>query len=562
MEVNDLAKDSNSDITITPLGGVGEIGKNMMLFEMDDEMIIIDSGIKFPEDDLLGIDLVIPDFTYVMENKDKVKAIVLTHGHLDHIGALPYLLKELDVPVYGTKLTLGLLQGNLKEHNLQGKRTLKVVTPGQSYQIGSRKIEFIKMNHSIADTCALAIHTPEGPIVYASDFKFDQTPIDGEVADFHKLAELGDSDPGVLALFSDSTNAEREGYTLSEKVVGGTIDDIFRETKDRIVVATFASNIHRVQQIADAAMKYNRKIALTGRSMLENVKTARELGYLTIPEDVIIDTRDISNLPDDQVVLLTTGSQGEPMAALTRMARGDHYHINTKDGDTVIISARAIPGNEKVIGQTINQLTERGANVIFEELSGVHVSGHASQEELKLMMNLTKPKYFLPTHGEYRHMDKHADLAKQVGIPEENIYLADVGDVIKFGPEKIEKKNTITSGDVLVDGLGVGDVGNIVLRDRKMLSEHGILIVVVTIDDNGNIIAGPDIITRGFVYIRESEKLISDAQQRVREKLRECEEKGTTEWSVWKSTIKDSLKNYIYSRIHRKPMIMPIIMEI
>ncbi len=562
MEVNDLAKDTNSDITITPLGGVGEIGKNMMLFEMDDEMIIIDSGVKFPEDDLLGIDLVIPDFTYVMENKDKVKAIVLTHGHLDHIGALPYLLKELDVPVYGTKLTLGLLQGNLKEHNLQGKRKLKVVTPGKSYQIGSREVEFIRMNHSIADTCALAIHTPEGPIVYASDFKFDQTPIDGEVADFHKLAELGDSDPGVLALFSDSTNAERKGYTLSEKVVGGTIDDIFRETRDRIVVATFASNIHRVQQIADAAMKYNRKIALTGRSMIENVKTARELGYLTIPEDVIIDTRDISNLPNDQVVLLTTGSQGEPMAALTRMARGDHYHINIKDDDTVVISARAIPGNEKVIGQTINQLFERGANVIFEELSGVHVSGHASQEELKLMMNLTKPKYFVPTHGEYRHMHKHAKLAEEVGIPKDNIYIAEMGDVIKFGPEKIEKKNNITAGDVLVDGLGVGDVGNIVLRDRKMLSEHGILIVVVTIDKNGNIIAGPDIITRGFVYIRESEKLISDAQERVREKLRECEEKGVTEWSVWKSTIKDSLNNYIYSRIHRKPMIMPIIMEI
>ncbi len=562
MEVTSLAKDTKSDITITPLGGVGEIGKNMMLFEMDDEMIIIDSGVKFPEDDLLGIDLVIPDFTYVMENKDKIKGIVLTHGHLDHIGALPYLLKELDVPVYGTKLTLGLLQGNLKEHNLQGKRKLKVVTPGKSYQVGSRKIDFIRMNHSIADTCALAIHTPEGPIVYASDFKFDQTPIDGEVADFHKLAELGDSDPGVLALFSDSTNAERKGYTLSEKVVGGTINEIFRETRDRIVVATFASNIHRVQQIADAAMKFNRKIAFTGRSMIENVKTARELGYLTIPEDVILDIRDISNLPNDKVVLLTTGSQGEPMAALTRMARGDHYHINIRKGDTVIISANPIPGNEKFVGQTINQLFKRGAKVIYEDVSGVHVSGHASQEELKLMLNLVKPKYFVPTHGEYRHLHKHAELAEKVGVPKDNIYISEVGDVIKFGPEKVEKLRNITAGDVLVDGLGVGDVGNIVLRDRKMLSEHGILIVVVTIDKNGKIMSGPDIITRGFVYIRESEKLISDAQERVRQALKECEEDNITEWSKLKSTITNSLNNYIYSRIHRKPMIMPIIMEI
>lgn len=557
-----MTEETKSDITITPLGGVGEIGKNMMLFEMDDEIIIIDSGVKFPEDDLLGIDLVIPDFTYVLQNKDKIKAIVLTHGHLDHIGAIPYLLKEIDVPVYGTKLTLGLLQGNLKEHNLKGKRKLKVVTPGNSYQIGSRKIDFIRVNHSIADTCALAIHTPLGPIVYASDFKFDQTPIDGEVADFHKLAELGDSKPGVLALFSDSTNAERKGFTLSEKVVGGTINDIFRETRDRIVVATFASNIHRVQQIADAAMQFNRKIAFTGRSMIENVKIARELGYLQIPEDVILDIRDISNLPESQVVLLTTGSQGEPMAALTRMARGDHYHINIKNNDTVVISARAIPGNEKLIGQTINQLFERGAKVIYEDVSGVHVSGHASQEELKLMMNLTKPKYFLPTHGEYRHMYIHADLAEEMGIKKDNIYIAEIGDVIKFGEEKIEKIKNITAGDVLVDGLGVGDVGNIVLRDRKMLSEHGILIVVLTIDENGKIVAGPDIITRGFVYIRESEKLISDAQERVREALRECEDNNITEWSKLKSTIKDSLDNYIYSRIHRKPMIMPIIMEI
>ncbi|MCC3143867.1 ribonuclease J [Halanaerobium sp. Z-7514] len=558
--MNDKNKIKN--VTMTTLGGVGEIGKNMWVLEIGEEMLIIDSGVKFPENDLLGIDLVIPDFDYVIENKDRINGIVLTHGHEDHIGGLPYLLKEINAPIYGTKLTLGLLEGKLKEHRLLNDCRLKIVHAGSEVQVGNFTVEFIKVNHSIADTCALAIHTPLGPIVYASDFKFDQTPIDGEVADFHKFAELGDSPEGVLALFSDSTNVERDGYTLSEKVVGETVDEIFRAAKERVIVATFASNIHRVQQVVDAAFKYNRKVAFTGRSMLNNVDIARRLGYLQVPEDMIVDIRDCSNLPDNEVTLLTTGSQGEPMAALTRMARGDHYHINIKEGDTVMISASAIPGNEKYVGETINKLFRRGANVIYEDVSGVHVSGHASKEELKLMLNLVKPKYFVPVHGEYRHLYKHANLAEKVGVPRDNIYIADVGDTINFAEDKVSKLDNVKSGDVLIDGLGIGDVGNIVLRDRKMLSEDGIIIVVVTIDKNGNILVGPDIITRGFVYIRESEELIEAATQRVEDALKECEENNVTEWSVLKNTIRNSLNNYIYQKIKRNPMILPVIMEV
>ncbi len=555
-------KNNIESIRMIPLGGVGQIGKNMMVLEYGSEMLIIDSGVMFPEDDQLGIDLVIPDFEYVRKNKDRIKGIVLTHGHLDHIGAIPYLLKEIDVPIFGTKLTLGLLEGTLKEHRLLKRSQLKVVNAGSSIDVGQFKIDYIRVNHSIADTCALAIHTPLGPIVYASDFKFDQTPIEGGVADFHKLAELGNSEPGVLALFSDSTNVERKGYTMSEKVVGEAIDDIFYGARERIIIATFASNIHRIQQIFDAAIKYDRKIAITGRSMLNNVDIARKLGYIEVPDDIIVDIRECSNISDNKITLLTTGSQGEPMAALTRMARGDHYHINIKEGDTVVLSASAIPGNEKFIGQTINQLFRRGARVIYEEVSGVHVSGHASQEELKLMLNLTQPKYFVPTHGEYRHLYQHADLAEEVGVEKENIHIADLGDVIEFREEGVNKVDRVQAGDVLVDGLGIGDVGNIVLRDRKTLSEDGIIIVVVTIDHNGKLLAGPDIITRGFVYIRESEELLDDATERVREALKECEEKQITEWNVLKSTVKDSLKNYIYQKIKRNPMILPVIMQV
>ncbi|HLV10057.1 MAG TPA: ribonuclease J [Halanaerobiales bacterium] len=557
-----MSKNKTKDVAVIPLGGIGEIGKNMMLVEIGEEILIIDAGVMFPEDDLLGIDLVIPDFSYVKNNKDRIKGIVLTHGHEDHIGALPYLLRDIDVPVYGTKLTLGLLEGKLKEHNLLNDVRLKVVHPGRTINVGNIQVDFIRVNHSIADTCALAIHTPLGPLIYASDFKIDQTPIDGEVADFHKLAELGDGKPPVLALFSDSTNVEREGYTLSERVVGETIDEIFREARERIIVATFASNIHRIQQVLSAAFKHNRKVAFTGRSMINNVEIARNLGYLTIPDDMIVNIRNCSELPDNKIVLLTTGSQGEPMAALTRMARGDHYHINIREGDTVIISASAIPGNERFIGQTINRLFKRGANVIYEDVSGVHVSGHASQEELKLMLNLVKPKFFVPVHGEYRHLCKHAGLANGIGIPQDNIIIPDIGDRVVFTEEGVKKGESVVSGSVFIDGLGVGDVGNIVLRDRKLLSEDGIIIVVVTINNQGQILSGPDIVTRGFVYIRESEELIADATERVKEALKECEKDGITEWSILKSKVREALSNYIYTKIKRNPMILPIIMQV
>ncbi len=553
---------NNEAVRVTPLGGVGEIGKNMMVLEYDDRMLIIDSGVAFPEDDQLGIDLVIPEFDYVLENQDKIDGIVVTHGHQDHIGAIPYLLEHISVPVYGPKFALGLLEGQLKEHNLMEKSTLKVVSAGKSVQVGQFTIDFIRVNHSISDTCALAVHTPLGPIVYASDFKFDHTPVDDEKADLQKLAELGSGHPGVLALFSDSTNVEREGYTGSEKDIQKSLESIFSGAEGRIILATFSSNIHRIQQVVDAAVRHNKKLAIDGRSMENSFETAKKLGYLDAPENLIIDVRDCSNYPDEEVAILTTGSQGEPMAALTRMARGDHYHINVKDSDKIIISASAIPGNEKFIGETINQLYRRGAEVLYEEIADVHVSGHASQEELKLMLNLTDPEYFVPTHGEYRHLHQHAQLAQEAGIPEENTYIADIGDVIEFSRDEVRKIDEVQGGDVLVDGLGIGDVGNIVLRDRQTLSEAGIIIVVLTIDQNGTLLSGPDIITRGFVYIRESEELIEEATKRVEDALKDCEKEGITEWSVLKKTVKDSLKNYIFNKIKRKPMILPIIMQV
>ncbi|MBM7623453.1 ribonuclease J [Sporohalobacter salinus] len=548
-------------LSCIPLGGVSEIGKNMMVVEIEDEILIVDAGIMFPEEDLLGIDLVIPDMTYLKENEDRIKGIVLTHGHLDHIGALPYLLKEINVPVYGTKLTLGLVRGNLEEHGLLKESYLKHVYPGHTVQIGEFfNVEFIRVNHSIADSCALAVHTPVGTLVYASDFKFDQTPVNDQMADIHRLAELGQE--GVLALFSDSTNAEREGYTMSEKVVGETIDDIFNDASGRIIVASFASNIDRIQQFIDSASEQNRKVAVTGRSMINNVEIASELGYLDIPDGMLVDLGELKNLRDDQVVLITTGSQGEPMAALTRMARGDHRQINIKTGDTVVVSATAIPGNEKSVGKTINKLFKRGADVIYESVSGVHVSGHASQEELKLMLNLVQPEFFVPVHGEYRHLHCHAKLAEEVGIPKENIFINEPGDVMEFSNDKGNKTGSVKAGRVLVDGLGVGDVGNIVLRDRRLLSQDGILIVVVTIDDRGQIVAGPDIISRGFVYIRESGELIASATRKVEKALRKCEKNNVTEWSILKSEIKDALGSFIYHKIERRPMILPIIMEV
>ncbi|WP_027339214.1 ribonuclease J [Halonatronum saccharophilum] len=555
-----MFKKKIKEVTVIPLGGIGEIGKNMMIVEANDEILIVDAGVKFPEDELYGVDLVIPDISYLRKNRDRIKGIVLTHGHEDHIGALPYLLKEINVPVYGTKLTLGLLSGKLRSHNILGDAYLKHVYPGHSVKVGSFKVEFIRVNHSIADACALAIHTPAGPLVYASDFKFDQTPIDGQMADIHKLAELGNE--GVLALFSDSTNVEREGFTMSEKEVGKTIDKNFSEAEQKIFVASFASNIHRIQQVFDAAMKYNRKVALSGRSMINNVGIAMDLGYLDFPEEILIDVKDVKNYPDDKVVLLMTGSQGERMAALTRMARGDHYHISVEKGDTIIVSATAIPGNAKAVGKTINQLFKRGANVIYEALSGVHVSGHASQEELKLMLNLTRPTYFFPVHGEYRHLHLHAKLAESVGVSKENIFIPDLGDKIHLTPKEGKITGSVEAGRVLIDGLGIGDVGNVVLRDRRLLSENGILMVVVTINKKGKILAGPDIISRGFVYIRESESLIRDANKEVEKVLAKCEERGIAEWSVLKSEMRNVLNTFLYERIKRRPMILPIIMEV
>ncbi|WP_018250186.1 ribonuclease J [Orenia marismortui] len=548
------------EVTVIPLGGLGEIGKNMMVVEANNEILIVDAGVKFPEDELYGVDLVIPDISYLVKNKERIKGIVLTHGHEDHIGALPYVLKDIDAPVYGTKLTLGLLSGKLKSHNMLADTYLRHVYPGHSVEIGSFKVEFIRVNHSIADSCALAIHTPAGPLVYASDFKFDQTPIDGKMADIHKLAELGDE--GVLALFSDSTNVEREGFTMSEREVGKTIEDSFVEATQKIFIASFASNIHRIQQVFDAAVKYDRKVALSGRSMINNVHIALELGYLNIPEGLLIDLKDINRLPDHKVVLLMTGSQGERMAALTRMARGDHHQISVEKGDTIVVSATAIPGNAKAVGRTINQLFKRGANVIYEALSGVHVSGHASQEELKLMLNLTRPKYFFPVHGEYRHLHLHAKLAQSVGIPKENIFIPDLGDRVTLSQDSGYINGSVQAGRVLIDGLGIGDVGSVVLRDRRLLSENGILMVVVTINKEGKVLAGPDIISRGFVYIRESGELINDATKQVEKALSECEDNNVTEWSTLKSKIRSALDSFLYNRIKRRPMILPIIMEV
>ncbi|GAB6098828.1 ribonuclease J [Halanaerocella petrolearia] len=554
-----MSQKNNDAVSVIPLGGVGEIGKNMMLVEMNDEILIIDSGIKFPEEDLRGVDLVIPDISYLLRNRERVKGIVLTHGHEDHIGALPFILKKLNVPVYGTRLTLGLLREKLKSHNLLSRSYLRQVDPGNSAKIGSFEVDFIRVNHSIADACALAVHTPLGALVYASDFKFDQTPIDGKMTDIHKFAELGDD--GVLALFSDSTNVEREGYTSSEKKVGQTLDDAFKEGNQKIIVASFASNFHRIQQVFDKAASYNRKVALSGRSMINNVKIGRELGCFDVPDNLIIDINEIRNIPDNKVVLLTTGSQGEPRAALTRMSRGEH-RISVGEGDTIVVSATAIPGNTKAVGHTINQLFKQGAEVIYEAVSGVHVSGHASREELKLMLNLTRPKYFFPVHGEYRHLHLHANLAKEVGVAKENIFLPDLGDRIVLTEDKGYTQGTVPSGRILVDGSGVGDVGSVVLRDRRILSENGILMVVVTINGKGQVVAGPDIITRGFVYVRGSQGLINDATKRVEKALEKCEEKHITEWSVLKSKIRDSLDSYLYRRTKRNPMIMPIIMEV
>lgn len=554
-------KKEKEKIKIIPLGGVNEIGKNLTVIEYKNDIVVIDCGLRFPDEDMLGIDVVIPDITYLIKNAEKVKGIFLTHGHEDHIGALPYVLKQLNVPVYGTKLTLGIVETKLKEHGLLGSVELKCVKPRDIIKLENVSIEFIKTSHSIADSVAIAIHTPLGVVFHTGDFKIDYTPIDGEVADLARFAELGKK--GVLLMLCDSTNVERPGYTMSEKTVGETFDKIFADAQGRIIVATFASNIHRIQQVVTSAKKYGRKVAVSGRSMENIVAVAMELGYIDIEKDVLINIDNINKYPDNQVVIVTTGSQGEPMAALSRMASSEHKKVNIKQGDMIIISASPIPGNEKLISRVINQLFKKGADVIYEALADVHVSGHACQEELKLMHTLIKPKFFMPVHGEYRHLKQHSQLAQKLGMPEEKIVLADNGEVIEVTRDSIRKNGSVVSGQVFVDGLGVGDVGNIVLRDRKHLSQDGILTVVVTIEkESGNVIAGPDIISRGFVYVRESENLMEEARIVVKDVLKECEEKHITEWASIKSNIKEALRIFLYEKTKRKPMILPIIMEI
>ncbi|GAA0077965.1 ribonuclease J [Clostridium sp. CTA-5] len=553
-------KNERAKVKIIPLGGINEIGKNITAIEYKDDIVVIDCGLKFPDDDMFGIDIVIPDVSYLIRNIDKVRGIFLTHGHEDHIGALPYVLKQLNVPVYGTKLTLGIVETKLKEHGLLSSTELIRVKPKDTIKLNSVSVEFIKTNHSIADSVAIAIHTPLGAVLHTGDFKIDYTPIDGEIMDFARFAELGKK--GVLVMMADSTNVERPGYTMSERTVGESFVRLFDNAKGRIIVATFASNVHRIQQIITAAQIYGKKVAVSGRSMENIVQVAIELGYLNIEKEVLISVDQISKYPNEKVVIITTGSQGEPMSALARMAASEHRKINIVEGDTVIISATPIPGNEKLVSKVINQLFKKGAEVIYESLEKVHVSGHACQEELKLMQRLVKPRFFIPVHGEYRHLKQHGELAIELGLPEKNLLIPDNGDVIEITRNYIKKTSTVSSGQVFVDGLGVGDVGNIVLRDRKHLSQDGILTVVVTLEKKtANVIAGPDIISRGFVYVRESEDLMDEAKNLVRNVLKECEEKKIADWATLKSKMRDELRELLYERTKRKPMILPIIME-
>ncbi|OQA75500.1 MAG: Ribonuclease J 1 [Candidatus Dependentiae bacterium ADurb.Bin246] len=552
--------DADSRIQIISLGGLGEIGKNMTAIRYQDTIVVIDAGLMFPEEELLGIDVVIPDITYLLENKEKVKAILLTHGHEDHVGALPYLLKEMDVPVYGSRLTLGIVEGKLKEHDLR-IQSLHAIKPRDIVKLGPFEVEFFRVSHSIPDAMGIAIYTPLGIILHTGDIKLDQTPVDGQVVDFRKLAELGEK--GVLVMLSDSTNADKPGFTMSEKVVGNTFDDLFGKCEGRIIVTTFASNVHRIQQVICTAQRYGRKVSIVGRSMVNNVKISHELGYMDVPEGILIEMEEINKYPPYEVVIVTTGSQGEPMSALTRMATADHRWVSIEQGDTVIISATPIPGNEKLVAKTVDLLFRQGAEVIYEKTMGVHVSGHASQEELKILINLIRPRYFIPVHGEYRHLMKHAKLAESLGIPRSRIFVAENGQIIEVGKKKANISGKVTAGKILVDGFGVGDVGNIVLRDRKQLSQDGIMIVVVTINkDGGDVVAGPDIVTRGFVYVRESEELIEDARERVREALDICAKKNITEWAVMKAQIRERLGKHLYDKTGRRPMILPIIMEV
>jgi len=546
-------------LKVYALGGLQEIGKNMTVLEYGGDIIVIDCGVAFPEDDMLGIDLVIPDFSYLIKNKNKVRAVFFTHGHEDHIGSIPYFLHELNVPICGTKLTLGLIETKLKEHNLTNVDRV-CIAPGEVVEAGAFRVEFIHTTHSVADSVALAVYTPAGIVIHTGDFKVDYTPIQGDPIDLQRFAELGRE--GVLLLCCESTNVEQKGYTMSEKTIGTVFEELFRQsTNQRIMIATFSSNIDRIQQVVNAAVHYKRKVSVVGRSMVNVVKTACELGYLDIPAHVLIDVTEIKNYRDEDLVIITTGSQGESMAALSRMAASDHKQVDIKTTDKIIISASPIPGNEKAITKVINALMSKGAEVIYEGLMDVHVSGHAKQEEIKLLHALTKPKFLMPIHGEYRHLKQHKDLAISLGMKKENIFVMGIGDVLELTEDTARVNGVVPSGQVLVDGLGVGDVGNIVLRDRKHLSQDGLMIVVVSMDkESGQIIAGPDIISRGFVYVRESENLMEEARGVVRSALSDGED--ISEWSYLKTLIKDTLKEYVWQKTKRSPMILPIIMEV
>ncbi len=550
------------NLRIIPLGGLGEIGKNLTVFESDKEIIIVDCGVAFPEGDMLGIDAVIPDTTYLSMNRKKIKGIFLTHGHEDHIGALPYVLKDLNVPVYGTKLTIALVEKKLEEFNLKDKVSLQVVKYGTVIVTNDFFVEFIRTNHSIADAAALAINTPAGMVIHTGDFKVDYTPVDGLPIDITRLAEL--SEQGVLLLMADSTNAEKKGFTMSEKTVGNTFDELFAKIEGRVIVATFSSNIHRVQQIIDTARKFNRKCVICGRSMVNVIEVATQIGYMKHTEDTLIDIEDMDDYPPEELCIITTGSQGEPMSALTRMAISTHRQIDIIKGDTVIVSASPIPGNEKPIAKMINELFKKGANVIYKSLAEVHVSGHACEEELKLMQSIVKPQYFMPVHGEFKHLVRNKDIALRMGMPEENIFIIENGDVLSFSPNGVNADEKVTAGNILIDGLGVGDVGNIVLRDRRHLSEDGLIIVVMTIDlDSGALLAGPDVISRGFVYMREAEDMMSSIREVAKEALISTEEsKRKHDWSLKKSNIRDAIHEYVYSQTKRNPMILPILMEV
>lgn len=556
-----MSRNNNDKIKIIPLGGLNEIGKNMTLIEYKDEIIVIDAGLCFPEDELLGIDIVIPDITYLEKNIDKVKGIFITHGHEDHIGAMPYILKKINVPVYGSALSMELVKVKLKEHRIT-KAKLNTVGSRDQIKLKHMSVEFIRVNHSIPDAYSIAVHTNQGVIYHTGDFKIDLTPIDGEMMDIHRICQISDEE-GILLMMADSTNADKPGSTMSEKSVGAGLDDLFKKAQNsRIIVATFASNIHRLQQIADAAKQYGRKVAVSGRSMVNILGVAKDLGYLTTDEH-IIDLNDIHKYKDEELVIITTGSQGEPMSALARMANSEHKKVEIKKGDLVIISAHPIPGNEKTVSKIINFLLEKGAEVVSSDIADIHVSGHARQDELKLMQAFAKPKFFLPVHGEYKMLKRHAELAKSVGTNPDNIFIISNGDILEVDRRSARKAGRVASGRILIDGLGVGDVGNIVLRDRKHLSEDGLMTTVVTLSkEDGRILAGPDIISRGFVYVRESEGLMDGAKAIINNVFEQCESKNIKEWAYIKNTIKEELKDYLYIKTKRNPMILPILMEV